>query len=265
MPKRVDLKIKDKIATVTLNRPDKLNAFDLPMFKQLDEAQQTIAKKSDLRAVVITGKGPDFSSGLDVKSIMGDRKAMVKLIWKWLPGQPHLAQRICVGWRKLPVPVIVAIQGRCYGAGVQLALGGDYRIAHTKSTLSIMEAKWGLIPDMGGSLALREIAAMDQAMKISMTAEEISAKQAEKMGLVSEVVADPMKKAMELCEDIKTRSPDCVAGIKKLYHKAWHHNDRKLIALEWAYQWRVLTGKNLGVAIGKQKGKGREYFPRRVW
>ena len=265
MSERVLCEIEDNVAVVRLNRPHKMNAFDFAMFIELDKLWRQLKKNRHLRAVVITGNGDNFSSGLDIKSVLTSMPTIFRLIWKWLPGQAHLAQRVCVAWRRLPVPVIVAIHGRCWGAGMQLALGCDLRFSTPDASLAIMESRWGLIPDMGGSLALREIMPLDQALILTWTAEPIVAEKALEMGLVSQLHEDPLAAAMDYCRQIKERSPDACGGVKKLYHKAWHHNDRKMLALEWMYQLKIMMGKNLWIAIKRQRGKDTPYNPRGLW
>ena len=162
MAERIRLKIEDGVASVRLARPDKRNALDLDMFEAIARTQRQLARERRLSVVILSGEGPDFCSGLDVKAVMGDSSAAVRLLFKWLPGQANLAQRVSVGWRRLPVPVIAAIHGRCWGGGLQIALGADFRVVHPEASLSVMEGRWGLIPDMGGTLALRDILPRDQ-------------------------------------------------------------------------------------------------------
>jgi len=155
MSDRIAIKLENGIARVRLTRADKRNALDLKMFKAIAAAQREVRAQPGVRAVILEGDGEDFCSGLDVKSMMSDRTGMLRLLWKWLPWRTNLAQQVSVGWRRLPVPVIAAIQGRCWGGGLQIALGADFRIAHPNTSLSMREGKWGLSPDMGGTLALR--------------------------------------------------------------------------------------------------------------
>ena len=151
---RISVTMENEIAVVELNRPEKHNAMDLEMFLAIAESQTQLAGKTGVRAVILSGAGVDFCTGLDVKSIMKERSGMRKLLWKWLPWRANLAQQVAVGWRRLPCPVFAAVQGRCWGGGLQFALGADFRIVEPVASLSVMEGKWGLIPDMGGTLAL---------------------------------------------------------------------------------------------------------------
>ncbi|NVJ66064.1 MAG: crotonase/enoyl-CoA hydratase family protein [Gammaproteobacteria bacterium] len=259
MSSRVEVKIKEQIAYVSLNRPDKRNALDMPMFKAIVAAQKQIKADKSIRAVILCGNGEDFCSGLDIKSIMGNKLSALKLLWKWLPGNANLAQKVSIGWRRLPIPVIAAIHGRCWGGGMQIALGADYRITSPDSSLSIMETKWGLIPDMSGTLALRDCMSKDQAMRLTMTAQELSAVEALNLNLISEISDEPVKAAEVFANEIKQKSPDAIKAIKKLYHKRWQDFDRYILGQETIAQWKILLSKNQSIAVKRQQGKDIAY------
>jgi enoyl-CoA hydratase/carnithine racemase len=241
MSDRVQLMVENQIAHVQLSRPEKRNALDLDMFEAIDAAQKSLRKAADLRAVVLSGAGVDFCSGLDIKSAMHDRRGMVRLLWKWLPWHANLAQRAGIGWREMRVPVIAAIHGRCWGGGMQIALGVDFRIVAPGASLSIMESKWGLIPDMGGTLALRELLGRDQAMKLAMTAEEISGERALELGLATELSDDPQAAALAFATRLAERPADAVAGVKRLYRKSWSGGTGAALSRETAYQAWILS------------------------
>lgn len=262
---RVTIDVRDQIATVSLNRSDKLNAFDLQMFLGVKNAIKTLRRDKNIRVVILRGEGPDFSTGLDVKSTMTNMSHAFKIFWKWIPIRANLAQIVSFGWRQLPIPVVCVIQGRCWGAGMQVALGTDYRIATPNAQLSIMESKWGLIPDMAGSLALRELLPLDKALKLTMTSEILSGEEALKYNLISEVANNPLARAQDIAKEIVQRSPDAISGAKRLYHYAWHNNDRRLLMREWIYQVRIIFGKNRTIAVKKQNGRDLEYLPRLNW
>lgn len=256
---------KNGIATVSLNRPDKLNALNLEMFIALNQTIKTLKKDKSLRAVILTGEGDDFCSGLDVKSVIKRPESAFKLLFKWLPGNSNLAQKVSTQWRTLNVPVISAIQGRCWGGGLQIALGTDFRIADKNSSLSIMESKWGLIPDMGGNTQIRKLLPLDVALKLTMTAEELSAEQALKHHLITEVAESPLDRAKQLALELIEKSPDVLAATKKLFNQNWHRSDRTLFAKESWYQIRIILGKNQRVATKKAQGKEAKYATRKNW
>ena len=252
---RILLRVENKIATVSFSRPDKHNALDMPMFKAIDKTIKLLKGRTDVRVVIVRGEGPSFCSGLDIKSVMTDKANALKLLWKWLPGNANLAQRVTVGWRRLKVPVIFALHGKCWGGGMQIALGGDYRIASPDTSLSIMESRWGLIPDMGGTIALSEIMHSDHAIKLASTAETLTAERALQLNLISQVDNEPYKAALSYAESLVERSPDVLSAIKKVYHKIWCPSERRILAKETLNQWRIIFGKNRAIAVKKAMGK----------
>jgi len=256
---RVSLRLENQVAKVALNRPEKHNALDLEMFHDIAAVQRTLAREKSLRAVVISGSGVDFCTGLDIKALMKDRAGMLRLLWKWLPWQANLAQQVSVGWRRLAAPVFAAIHGRCWGGGLQIALGADFRYVEPTASLSIMEGKWGLIPDMGGTLALRELMPRDQAMLLAMSAQEFSGTRALELGLATVVTQDAGEAAMAAASQLAERSPDAVAAVKRLYRKSWKSGSGKALARETAYQIRILSGPNQRIAVRRQFGDKTDY------
>jgi enoyl-CoA hydratase/carnithine racemase len=248
----VTLSKRDNIAFVTLNRAEKRNALDMAMFRSIDKISRQLRRDREIRAVIVQANGEDFCSGLDVKAVLSQKPSALSLLKKWLPGQANLAQRVSCNWRKIPVPVIMVIHGRCWGGGLQIALGADFRFATPDASFSIMEGKWGLIPDMGGNLALRELVAKDVALHLAMSAEVITAQTALQHGLVSQVVDDPLQQAKEFARMITERSPDAVAAVKRLYQQNWFKAEWLMLARESYYQVRILLGKNQGRAVKKQ-------------
>jgi enoyl-CoA hydratase/carnithine racemase len=242
---RVLLTLENQIALVQLNRPEKHNALDLEMFRAIVQMQKKLARESGVRAVILSGSGVDFCTGLDAKSVMKDRTGPLKLLWKWLPWRANLAQQVSVGWRRLSVPVFAAIHGRCWGGGLQIALGADFRIARPDASLSIMEGKLGLIPDMGGTLAVRELMARDRAMWLTMTAGEFSGERALELGLVTGLAEDPANTAREMAARLIERSPDAVAAVKRLYRKSWTGSAGMALARETAYQVRIIKNRKV--------------------
>ena len=145
---RVDVRVDDHVAVVTLAPPDKHNALDLPMFEQIAAAAERLAAEPGVRAIVLHGDGPSFCSGLDVMSIMAAGGGVSGLTDRVEGESPNLFQRVAYDWVRMPVPVIAALHGNCFGGGLQIALGADIRIAAPDARLSVMEVRWGLIPDM---------------------------------------------------------------------------------------------------------------------
>lgn len=246
---RVLLDVREGVAYVTLNRAEKYNGLDLPMLHGLVEVAGRIEDDRSVRAVVLTGAGKAFCAGLDFASVakesgIAKARAMLKL-----PGRPtNLFQQACWVWRELPVPVIAVLHGHCFGGGVQLALAADFRFATPDCELSIMEGKWGLIPDMTGSVTLRELVPMDVAKRLTMTAEVFDGRTALELGLVTGVADDPLKEAEALAGQLMTRSPDAIALTKRLLHRTWTQSPRWAFWTETALQLRLMRGANHRIA-----------------
>jgi len=265
---RIKLEIHNGIAYVCLNRSDKHNALDMPMFHAIEKTIKVLKRDRSVRAVIVTGEGEDFCSGLDIKSVMKSAKAPLSLLFKWLPWQANLAQFVSTGWREISAPVIMVVNGRCWGGGLQIALGGDFRIASYEASISIMEARWGLIPDMGGTLALKELTKLDKAKELAMTGEVINSIQALSYGLVTHVEENPYDRAVELAELISKQSPDAVAATKKLYNKSWWSNPGLALARESFYQIKILLGKNMKIKTYNQTHQNKfqkEFTDRKHW
>ncbi|GEA10558.1 hypothetical protein KUL49_09330 [Alteromonas sp. KUL49] len=141
------------------------------------------------------------------------------------------------------------------GGGMQIALGADFRVASNDCSLAIMESRWGLIPDMGGTLALSECVRGDTAMQLAMTSEVIDATQAQAIGLVTHLDDDPIKAAEALANKLLNRSPDAIRIIKGMYHKIWCSKGRKILAKESLNQVKILLGKNQRIAVKRETGK----------
>ncbi len=213
---KVTVKIIDHIAHVTLNRPDKMNAVDSDVMTGLIKAGQSLLD-ADIRAVVLSGAGPSFCAGLDVMSFSQLAQSDPETIF--MPrthGTRNEFQETAMIWRQLPVPVIAALHGAVLGAGFQIALGTDIRIAAPDSKFAIMEMKWGLIPDMGGMVILPKLTRSDVIRYLTYTATPIGAQQASDWGLVTELHDDPLARANELAQEIVGKSPSAIRAAKSL-------------------------------------------------
>jgi enoyl-CoA hydratase/carnithine racemase len=221
--KRLSLEFNSNqtVATVSLNRPEKHNAVDWLMLKEVKAMQKQLQKVKSLRAIVLRGNGPSFCAGLDIKSVLSDPKTgLVMYAHLWLPFR-NIYQSWSTAWREIGVPVIAEIHGNCFGAGIQLALGADIRICTPDAKLSIMEAKWGLVPDMGGGALLRELLPVDVAKELVMTGRVLSGLEAQEAGLVTHVSDSPSEHAQKLIQEILERSPDSVAASKFMIQNIW--------------------------------------------
>lgn len=240
---RVTTRIENHIAHVTLTRPDKMNAVDPEMAQAIVAAGHDVSQ-ADIRAVVLSGQGKSFCAGLDVMSFAalaaGDPEGMV------MPrthGNTNLFQQVAMVWHRCPVPVICALHGAVYGAGFQLALGADIRIATPDARLAVMEMKWGLIPDMGGMVLLPRLARSDVIRQLTYTAAPVAATQAERWGLVTELADDPVARAIDLANDIATRSPSAIRAAKRLIALAESGADEDAVLLAESREQADLIGK----------------------
>lgn len=263
---RLDVQRNAGIITIALNRPDKRNAFDFITFQELDRVSRWLKQDRTLRGVILTSTGSHFSSGLDIHDIITSRNKAIKLLAKVWPMKANLAQRVVTNWHALPVPVVAVIHGHCLGGAMQLALGADLRFVCNDAHFSIMEVQWGLLPDMGGLLNLRDTLGIDQAMRLSMSGELLDARRALEIGLVTWVGTDPRQEANEWLAQVSNRSPDAVAAIKRSYYKSWHTSRSFLLWRETLLQLKLLAGKNFKIA-GKRQRKQKEipYVPRDRW
>ncbi|ALO42561.1 crotonase/enoyl-CoA hydratase family protein [Pseudoalteromonas phenolica] len=262
----VSLEILNDIAYVTLNRPDKQNALSVEMFIQLDQCIKKIKKRREVRAVVIRGDGEHFCSGLDVKSVMAKPLNIIKLLFKWLPGNANLVQRVVLGWHTIPVPVISLMQGNSFGGGLHIALGADIRIAKDNTKLAIMESRWGLCPDMGSAPLLLGLTQYDKALLLSSQGDPINAEQACELGLITEVSENPEKRCNEIIKQLKTRSPDALAAIKRLNQASFHFNRRSILAKETWSQIKLLLSKNTRISMhNATKEVPKPFKIRRKW
>lgn len=264
MTGRVRIERDGGVARVTLTRPDKHNGVDMAMLAAVRAAARGLAGDRALRAVILAGEGPSFCAGLDVKSVLGDRRNLpVAIAALWSPVRNRF-QDWSMAWRGLPVPVIAAIHGNCFGAGLQLALGADIRIATPDARLSVMEAKWGLVPDMGGAALLRELVRIDVAKELAMTGRVLSGAEAHALGLVTHLDADPVARAAALAAEVAERSPDAVAASKFLMQEARDASEGGALAAERRWQRRVIGGANQRVAVKRNGGEpGAPWRPRR--
>lgn len=257
------------VVHVRLDRADKHNGMDFEMLAAVLQAARRLRRERGLRAVILSGAGPSFCAGLDFKSVLAQPiKAAAGYAKLWKPTRNDF-QAWSMVWRELPVPVIAAIHGNCFGAGVQLALGADLRVAAPDARLSVMESKWGLVPDMGGAALLRELVRIDVAKELCFTGRVLDAAEALSLGLITRVDADPLALAERLAAEICTRSPDAVAAGKALLQQAWHGDEAAALGFERQWQRRLMGRPNQRIAVDNnlqrsKSGGARPYRPRSV-
>jgi enoyl-CoA hydratase/carnithine racemase len=259
----VEDRSEGRIAHVRLTRPDKLNGLTLQTLHELAATARDLRRDRALRAVVLSGEGPSFCAGLDFATVLKSPAGVVNafLPRPWRGTNPF--QEACWAWRRLPVPVIAAVHGHCYGGGLQLALAADFRVATPDSEWSVLEGKWGLIPDMTGIRTLAEVVGIDVAKRLTMTAELFSGKEAAELGLVTEVSADPEAAAYDLAGRLARRSPDALAAAKRLFNGSWTSSPRRTFARERLEQAYLLFAANTKAARTAAFGKATPEYGRR--
>jgi enoyl-CoA hydratase/carnithine racemase len=241
---RVAISVADHVAVVTLTRPEKHNALDVAMFEAIAGAAERLAVEPGVRAIVLHGDGPSFCSGLDVAGVMAGQTDSEDLMAPLRGPFPNWFQRPAYGWVEVPVPVIAAIHGHCLGGGLQIALGADVRFATPDARLSVLEVKWGLIPDMAITRTLPRLVGIDVAKELAFTGRMLSGQEAFDLGLVTHVADDPLAAALELAGEIAGRSPDAVRGMKRLFNEAWTGSADETLRLEAEIQLGLLGTPN---------------------
>lgn len=215
---RVSVTYENHIAHVRLTRADKMNAVDQDMITAVIAAGNEVAA-SDARAVIVSGEGKAFCAGIDISGLsgmIGKDPAELLMPRTHGNGTTNQWQEFAMVWSRMDIPVIAAVHGVCFGAGIQLALGADIRIASPDAKFAVMEMKWGIVPDMGGMVLLPRLVRSDVLRRMTYTAEPVGAEQAERWGLVTEIADDPMAAAQALAETIAGKSPSAVRAAKRL-------------------------------------------------
>jgi enoyl-CoA hydratase/carnithine racemase len=246
MEPRTQVTVTDHVATVTLTRPDRHNALDEHMLKGIHAAIAECAGNKDVRVVVLHGEGPSFCSGLDVGSFMTGQSAMSieDLLEREEGAQANFVQGVVPGWLDMPAPVIAALHGAVYGGGIQIALGADVRVCAPDARLSIMESRWGLIPDMGITRSLPRLVGIDVAKELTYSGRVVGAEEALRLGLVTELADDPLARAQEIAATWAARSPDAVQRAKRLFDQAWTMEAGAALVLEETLQLELLGSPN---------------------
>lgn len=246
---RVHVAVSDHVATVTLTRPDKHNALDAEMFEAIVGAAQQVTSEPGVRAVVLHGDGPSFCSGLDVMSMMSRGEGLDGLVSRLEEDPPNWFQQTAYDWIRVPVPVIAAVHGACFGGGLQIALAADIRVVAPDTRLSVMEIKWGLIPDMSITRTLPRLVGIDVAKELTYTGRVLSGTEAHALGLVTHVAQDPLEVARSLAAEIAGRSPDAVRAAKRLYDEAWTGSPEETLSLEASTQRGLIGSQNQIAAV----------------
>lgn len=238
MTDRVSVTMAGGVADVRLNRPEKINALDPAMFSAIVEAGEALKLDPSVRAVVLSGEGRGFCAGLDFSSFQAmadggrgerrgggdgggaDGEGVGGAIGETGGRMTHLGQQAAWVWTEVPVPVIAAVHGPCLGGGLQVALAADLRIVAPGATLSVLEVRWGLTPDMTATVVLPRLVGLDVAKELTWTGRTVDGEEAVRLGLATRVADDPRAAALELARDLASKSPDAVRAAKRLFDPA---------------------------------------------
>lgn len=258
--KTLRLDKKNGIATVYLNRPEKRNAMSFELLRELIKAAKNIKKDRSIRCVILTGEANVFSAGIDLADLNSPKNSAFA-IWELIkPGQ-SLFQKAFLIWQELPVPVIAVLKGFCFGAGMQLALAADLRISHPTTKMSIMESRWGLVPDMGFTHSIKGLIGLDLAKELTLTARVFDGLYAKEIGLVTHLSEEPLIHANSIATEILQRSPDALMAAKRVLN-AMQHTPEKSLRLEKIWQLKLILGKNSQIARKKDKNPELIFLPR---
>lgn len=234
----------DGVAQVRLIRADKMNALDPEMFERIIQAGRALHGMRGLRAVVLSGEGRSFCAGLDTASFGREPASDEPPLTERTYGDSNKFQQVATQWRKLPVPVICAIHGVCFGGGMQIASGADIRVAAPDARMAIMELKWGLVPDMGGYALWRGLVRDDVLRELVYTNREFSGEDALQYGLATFVDSDPLGRATAIATEIANRNPHAIRAAKRLANKMADQTGDTLLMEESLEQHAIMRTKN---------------------
>ena len=248
----------DGVAQVSLARADKLNALDPAMFDALIAAGEALSELKGLRCAVLSGEGSGFCAGLDLASMAGGLAGLP--LAQRSHGNANRFQQAALIWRKLSVPVIAALHGVCFGGGLQIAGGADVRVAAPDARLSVMEMKWGIVPDMGGFALWRGVVRDDVLRELTFTNREFSGAEALAMGFATLLDADPLARATAIAHEIAARNPDAVRAAKALFNAAPDLTVDAILLAESAAQQALLGSANQLEAVASQMARQKGLF-----
>lgn len=249
MDERVSITIEQGVAHVVLNRPDKMNALDHAMFLGIVKAGEQLRDDASVRAVVISGAGRAFCAGLDMQNFsrMEQQTSSGSLFADDITTRTHgianTAQQVAMVWRDVPVPVIAAVHGVAFGGGLQIALGADMRFVTPDLRMSVMEIKWGLVPDMAGIVLMRELARPDVVRDLTFSGRIFSGQEALEYGFATRVCDDPLETALQAAREIAAKSPSAIRAAKRLLRASVDQDAASLLMAESVEQ-RALMGSD---------------------
>lgn len=239
----------DGVADVRLIRADKMNALDPEMFTRIIEAGSALQRMKGVRVVVLSGEGRAFCAGLDLSNFSRPPSEDEPSITERTYGNANKFQQVSVQWRKLPVPVIAAVHGVCFGGGLAIASGADIRIVHPQTRMSIMEMKWGLVPDMGGYALWRGLVRDDVLRELIYTNREFSGAEAQALGLATYVDDNPRDRALAIAREIAARNPHAIRAAKRLQAGMIDRQTDAILLEESIEQHGIMRSRNQVEAV----------------
>jgi enoyl-CoA hydratase/carnithine racemase len=268
MSERITTTITEGVADVRLVRSDKMNALDDAMFSALVETGERLKADPAIRAVVISGEGRAFCAGLDMgnfgRMASGESKSDQKAVANRLAGRSNgisnRAQYAVMVWREIPVPVIAAVHGVAFGGGFQVALGADMRYVAPGTRMSVMEIKWGLVPDMAGMALMRTLARDDILRELTYTGRIFSAEEALEYGFATKIVEDPYAAALETAREIADKSPTAIRAGKRIINAIPDSDAAAILLSESVEQDKLIGGEHQKEAIMANLEKRRPVF-----
>lgn len=268
MEERIKTTITDGVADVRLVRSDKMNALDDAMFKALLDTAEKLKNDKSVRAVVISGEGRAFCAGLDMSNFgrmaSGERSENKSEVTGGLSDRTHgkanRAQYAVLAWRELPVPVIAAVHGVAFGGGFQVALGADMRFVAPGTRFSVMEIKWGLVPDMAGMFLMRGLAREDVIRDLTYTGRIFEADEALAYGFATRICDDPYTDALATAREIADKSPSAIRAAKRILNDAQDGDEASILLAESVEQVKLIGGAHQKEAIMANMEKRRPKF-----
>ncbi|SET59241.1 crotonase/enoyl-CoA hydratase family protein [Oceanicella actignis] len=232
------------VAEIILNRPERMNAITPELITGMEAALERACADAQVRAVVLRGEGRAFCAGLDKSNFarMAQPGAGLGDLTVRDRGDANLFQHAAMMWRRAPIPVIAAMHGVALGGGLQIALGADMRVAAPDLRVSVMEMKWGIVPDMGGMALMRRLARGDVIRRLTYTAEMIDAAKALEFGLVTEIADDPLARARQLAATVAAQSPAAIRAAKRLLNLVEEDREAEILMAESRIQMEIIGG-----------------------
>ena len=242
---RIMIELEDSgVAQVRLTRGDKMNALDPEMFTTIIEAGDFLAQAKGVRVVVLSGEGRAFCAGLDTASFGAAPSGNEPELTERTYGNSNKFQQVAMTWRKLAVPVIAAVHGVCFGGGLQIASAADIRIVHPETRMSVMEMKWGLVPDMAGYVLWRGLVRDDVLRELVYTNREFTGAEALTLGFATYNDGDPLARATAIARDIANRNPGAIRGAKRLQASMWERDTDAILLEESIEQHAIMRTPN---------------------